>query len=193
MNRFGTTLAAVLGLLLGQAAYAQQCCGPTQEPACGSVDCCGRCGCHAPCQKVCKLVPEMREVKKTVWVVKCEEFCPTLPGCGHGGCCGCKDCGGCREACGEGCCEAGCGPTPCHVPPKCGHVRCRKILEKKEITCKVPSFKCVPVYACSGCYQACCAEAEQAAAAARDIAPAPAPLPKTPTAPKAPAAPKPTK
>lgn len=40
--------------------------------------------CRPACQKCCKIVCEMKKVKKTVWAVECEEFCvprPSLRGC----------------------------------------------------------------------------------------------------------------
>lgn len=145
----------------GEPAKTPAAC--TEVQTCGSADHCGRCGHGGPCQKCCKVVCEMKEVKKTVWVVKCSEFCAPLPNCGL-----CKDgcgCGNC-EACAAGCrtaepaCNDGkCGKCdPCAaeknkrvVPPKCGKVREKKTLEKKEVVCKVPSYKCVVTYCCSKC------------------------------------------
>ena len=95
----------------------------------------------------------MKEVKKHVWVVKCEEFCTTLPNCGRS----CRNNrGACSEAgCSDGC-SAKCNPCAalenrCVVPPKCGKMRSKKTLEKKIITCKVPVYKCIVVYSCSNC------------------------------------------
>lgn len=190
-------LALALGLLSSQVSLAGDACCPVKEQ-CGSDHHCGRCGCQSACNMVCQIVPDVKEVKKTVWVVKCEPFCKNLPGCpfcdgcGKAGCdgrCGesaCNECGG--SGCENGC--NACGKTPRCVKPDCGKVACRKILEKKEITCKIPCWKCVPVYACGNCTQACEVENAKAIAAG---APAPAPAPKaapiTP-APKPPAPPK---
>ncbi len=127
-------------------------CGPGGgcEP-----QCCNQCGGAASCQIVC----EMEKVKKTVWTVECEEFCPLLPGCGILGslcCSGCGkdcDCGSC-DSCGlnASCTKDSCDPCASlqrHMhPPKCGKVRTKKILVKKEITCEVPVYKTVVV--CSG-------------------------------------------
>ena len=98
-------------------------------PACGDQkqDCCSRCG----VKKVCKVVCEMKEVKKTCWEVECEEFCVPLP----------RLCG--RKA---GACE-----RDCVAPPKCGKVRCRKKLVKKKVTRKVPVYKCVVEHVCGKC------------------------------------------
>ena len=124
---------------------------------------------------------KMKKVKKTSWVVKCEEFCPSLPGCGHG----------CKSSCGGSCdtgCDSDCCGDPCAslkkpmVPPKCGKVRCRKKLVKKTITCEIPSYKCIVVCCNAGC-NACCDESDwekaapaKAPASTKRITPA-APLP----------------
>ena len=62
----------------GEACKAPAPCAAAQ--ACGSqrqCGCCGRCDCA--CERQCRVVCEMKEVKKTVWVVKCEDFCAPLP------------------------------------------------------------------------------------------------------------------
>lgn len=175
MRVFGTSLAMVLGLLLAQAANAgEECCG-------GSAESCGRCGCHSRCEKYCKVVPDTKEIKKHVWVVKCEDFCPPLPTCdrkcGHG--CGQSgDCGQCGD-CQDGGAACGCGGHGC---PKCGCVRTKKVLEKKEITCKIPCWKCVVVYACPGCSDGCCSEGFAPADSAAPM-PKAAPLPPGPKRP----------
>ena len=68
----------------------------------------------------CKLVEEKKAIKKTVYDVKEVPYCLTkLPKCGH-----CGDCDECRE---------------------CKHVRYKKVLIKKEITCgETCTVKCVP-------------------------------------------------
>ena len=157
------TLSLAIGLL-GSVAYAGDACSApgARDPGCGPscekqcfYNCkeCPKCG----SKLVCKVVGETKEVKKTVYTVKCEPFCPSLPGCGRD--CGCGDpgCGGCD---GGGCADRSCGKCkscsdPCAaeyakkiVPPKCGIVRCKKTLEKKEVTCKVPGYKCIPVCPC---------------------------------------------
>ncbi len=69
-------LTTAIGLLLSGAALAGDCC---TAPACCNQthDCCGGCG----VRKVCKVVCEMKKVKKTVWRVECEEFCIPNPRC----------------------------------------------------------------------------------------------------------------
>ncbi len=172
-----------------------ECC---DVQTCGSSDCCGRCGSHCCCEKYCKIVCEMKEVKKHVWVVKCSEFCAPLPGCGRD-CCGCGRCeactagesGQCDPACCDGVCKK-CDPCAaekdkCLVPPKCGKVRGKKTLEKKEIVRKVPSYKCVVVYCCPQCGAQSCGLEKAAETAAPTAAPAPskttqtAPLPPEPS------------
>jgi hypothetical protein len=172
MRVFGTTLFMLLGLVLAQTASAGEEC-------CGSAECCGRCGCHANCEKYCKIVPKEKEIKKTVWGVKCEDFCAPVPRMcgGHG--CGCASCGDCGDSCDR------CGGKGCDVcsrihtnPPHCGCVRTKKTLEKKEVTCKIQCWECVVVYACSGCGGACC---EEGYAPEKAVDPTPAaPLPPGP-------------
>lgn len=173
---------AAVGIEAGKAPGA---C--TEVQTCGGPQQCAHCGRNCCCEKHCQVVCEMKEVKKTVWVVKCEEFCAPLPRCGH---CG-KDCEGCErcEACGSNC-ESKCGGRlgkncdPCaaenakhYVTPKCGKVRTKKTLMKKEVVCKVPSYKCVVVYTCPGC--ACKVnEGQQAVPApAKKTSPVPPPPP----------------
>lgn len=145
-------LSMAIGLLIanvtiaGDSCTVAGCCDP--GACCQAQDGCGGCG----CRKVCKVVCEMKQVKKHVWVVECEEFCAPLPGLGRG----CAPCG--DAICEPGYGEDGCGgegrPGPCAslykpmVPPKCGKVRCRKKLVKKEVTCEVPVYRCVVV--CGG-------------------------------------------
>jgi len=172
MRVIGASLAMMLGLWVAQTAAAGDgCCGAPEE--------CGRCGCHAACQKYCKMVPDVKEVKKHVWVVKCEDFCAPLPGCG-----GKRGCGACGDGCGDESCASGCGA---HCD-RCGCVRTKKTLEKKEIVEKIQCWKCVVVYACGDCGDGCCAEG-MAPVKAGETLPA-APLPPGPRAPLPPPPPK---
>jgi hypothetical protein len=53
--------------------------------------------------------------------------------------------------------------------PKCGHVRCKKKLLKKEYECEVPVYECVVKYLCSDCSENgsdCTAESETGPTAA---------------------------
>lgn len=203
MKRILISLAA--SLLVGGASYAgdacakPETCGPTE--ICGSPDCCGRCGYKGCCEKHCKIVCEMKEVKKHVWEVKCEEFCPLLPSCGRDSCCD-----NCGQKCAEGevCCgdckEKSCDPCAGEnekadrmKTPTCGKMRVKKTLVKKEVICKAPSYKCVVVYSCANCgAQECNGESVSPApakpTAPRAPAPAPAPPKTTQTAPLPPVA-----
>ena len=141
-------LFAVSQALAGDCQITGTCFSPAKNP-----------GCHCGGQKVRKIVCEMKKVTKTVWAVECEEFCSLLPGRPTGRCCSktaCRDrqnCGGCDSYGNSG----SCGKDPCKsvrsagmVPPKCGSVRCKKKLVKKQIDCEVPVYKCV-VVPCSSC------------------------------------------
>jgi hypothetical protein len=203
MRIITASIALGVGWLIGATAFADDACKTPpacqEVQTCGSADRCGRCGCRSACEKCCKVVCEMKEVKKTVWVVHCKEFCPPLPArplCGGNLCSGCGNpCGGCGK-CSE-CqtctptetCEACQGGGKCDVcanlqnrnyrEPNCGKVREKKTLEKKEVVCKVPSYKCVVEYCCSQCAQPKAAPSE----------PPPKSVPATPTAAPVPPAP----
>jgi len=131
----------------------------TEVQTCGAAEHCGRCGHAGPCEKRCYIVCEMKEVKKHVWIVHCEEFGTLLPGCGKGcngcGCCeadeGCGAEPACCGGCGKGCDPCSAEKNKCYVTPKCGKIRTKKTLEKKEVVCKVPKYKCVVVYCCPEC------------------------------------------
>jgi hypothetical protein len=190
------TLSVAVGLLIAGTAIAADACKQppacTEVQTCGSAERCAHCGRVCQCEKHCQVVCEMKEVKKHVWVVKCEDFCTSMPSCKHGcGCCGaCKAGETCTAAptCDEGCKH--CDPCAaegkkCVIPPKCGKVRTKKTLEKKEVVCKVPSYKCVVVYSCPNCEcnQGC--DGQQVAPEAPK-APAPAPAPGKTTIQEAP-------
>ncbi|MFZ5830375.1 MAG: hypothetical protein ACOY3P_09810 [Planctomycetota bacterium] len=212
MRSMALSLAA--GLMMAGAAFAGDCCtapaccdpgcdvgcGPVCNRGCCDGVCCPKCG--GP--MMCKVVCETKEIKKHVWNVKCEPFCVGLPQCGCD-CCGDPGCGGgCNTGCDVGCADAGCcgqACDPCAVeyaktrmPPKCGPVRTRKVLEKKEITCEVPCYKCVPVccHCNGGCGIACgdsgCGVVAPVVVPAEKgepkVAPAPTPLPPLPPLPK---------
>ncbi|HYW80775.1 MAG TPA: hypothetical protein VE890_14435 [Thermoguttaceae bacterium] len=154
-----TMLSMAVGLLIACVAAADDCCAPptcaAAQACCGMKHVCSRCGTQQTCQVVC----ETKKVKKTVWRVEREDFCVPLPGCDIGSGCGnrcnhgCCDtgCDGCAGSCG-GCCEDPCADLLSRklVPPKCGKVRTRQKLVKDEITCEVPTYKCV-VSACGAC------------------------------------------
>ncbi|MEA1952342.1 MAG: hypothetical protein U9N87_13245, partial [Planctomycetota bacterium] len=151
--RFVILSAMIVALLAVNLAIAGDCCQATK-------DCCYDCG----CQKVCKVVCTMKKVKKTVWVVECEEFCAPLPNCRSGRCCSGANC--CSSENRGSCGHDSCGSVrkACMVPPKCGPVRCRKKLVKKQIVCEVPVYKCV-VVSRGGCCETGCGSEEAAASA----------------------------
>ena len=151
-------LSLAVGCLIANAAVAADDCKTpaacTSVQTFGSSDCCGHCGNCCPCEKYCRVVGEMKEVRKHVWVVKCSDFCASLPNCGLRCCEGCDACDtdqGCYDGCRTTCDPCATEKNKCIVPPKCGRVRTKKTLEKKEIVCQVPTYKCVVVYACSHC------------------------------------------
>jgi hypothetical protein len=175
-----------VGLLTAATAFGGEC--GAAPPTCGvaacEAGCVGhRCGCcpHCGCPMVCQTIRMTREVKKTVWVVHCEPFCAPLPGRG-------RHCETCQGPCGEqGCHEAACGEhgdrcdrcaveqAKRQVPPKCGKVHCKKTLEKKEVVCKVPTYKCVPTCPHCGCGTPNCGAAAPSTHIEKARLPAPAP------------------
>ena len=171
-----------IGLLLAGTGLSADCC--TAPGCCEDAKCCQKAGCCRRCggceRKTCQVECGVTKVKKTVWAVECEEFCPSLPGCKRS----CK-CGGCEADCGDAAC---CGDDSCcdpcaslrrpTVPPKCMQSRCRKKLVKKTVTCEVPVYKCVVVCGGCGCAESCCGE--EAAPAEESPSDAPA-LPPPPT------------
>lgn len=184
-------LAAVAGLTAAATATSWAAEGLAACDAVevrGSLGTCGHCGRRCECEKYCRVICETKEIKKNVWVVKCGEFCPTLPGCGvHCGCCdgAGEACQKCADSCRNKCDPCAAEKDKCYIPPECGKVREVKKLERKEVTCKVPSYKCVVVYCCPQC------GAEQGAPA--KAAPAPKAPPAPPTAPALPPPPQPGK
>jgi len=175
MRTFILSMAAAL-LAAGSASAVERCGGPRDCGACGKSD--------------CRVVCEMKTVKKHCWVVECEQLCPTLPKCPKW-CWGCFSfCGGkcskkaCGSGCGEDACGAGCGdacgkgcPSKRMVPPKCGKKRTVKKLVKKEYECEVPVYKCTACGACGSCGDGCGEEA------APPAMPAEAPVPAVSRAP----------
>jgi hypothetical protein len=195
MRRIGLTLA--IGWLLmnttmaGEASKTPVAC--TEVQTCGSENCCGRCGYAGACEKYCRVVCEMKDVKKTVWVVKCSEFCMTMPNCGRGCGCGDHDCQECKgaevckteSACPDGGCKK-CDPCASEknknfIPPKCGKIREKKTLEKKEVVCKAPSYKCVVVYCCPKCGTQESSSPKAAPSSPTPVKPAIPPAPPSPT------------
>jgi hypothetical protein len=198
--RIVTLSLAIAWLAVGTTMAADACKAPpacTEVQTCGEADHCGRCGCAGKCEKRCYIVCEMKEIKKHVWIVHCEEFAPLLPGCGKGcngcGCCdadqGCVAEPACCGGCDKGCDPCAAEKNKCLVPPKCGKIRTTKKLEKKEVVCKVPRYKCVVVYCCpSCCAHEGCDSQPTAPVPGKPAAPAPTPAKAVETAPLPPAA-----
>ncbi|MFZ1936846.1 MAG: hypothetical protein WCB27_15720 [Thermoguttaceae bacterium] len=192
-------ISVAVGWLVANAALAAEPCKApgacTEVQTCGTANHCGHCGCVCQCEKHCCVVCEMKEVKKTVWVVKCEDFCAPLPGCPHGCCKSCNG-GGSEACCAEPTCCEGCGNKcdpcaaerkKCCVPPKCGKVRTRKVLEAKTVVCTLPCYKCVVVYTCPNCSGSeRCSEQTPAAPAKPEMAPSPPPPAPSKTTERAP-------
>ena len=133
----------VAALVLANGAMANDGCGGD-----GTPDCCAHCGGHRPCQpKVCQVVCEIKKEKRHCWCVEREDFCITLPGCGHGKACRDPGCGCSDPRCDGGCPKCQQGP----VPPKCGKPCTRKKLVKREYEVEIPVYKCVVKYLCCEC------------------------------------------
>ncbi len=169
MRMLGFTLTmAAAWLIAGTAIGGEACKAPApcnEVQVCGGQHQCGCCGrCDCACERQCRVVCEMREVKKTVWVVKCEEFCAPLPSFRWGCRAGCDDCA--AQAVEAACCNDGgkrCDPCAREeskrvVPPKCAKVHERKFLRRRK-----SSARCRPTSA-SWCIVA--RRAGQAASAA---------------------------
>jgi hypothetical protein len=202
MRILAASITLTLGMLFagmaiaGDDAKAAADCG--EAKICGNSSCCGHCGCRCACEKYTKVVCEMKEVKKTIWVSKCKDFSPTNPACplkclhrcegDNSGVCnqaesgGCESCKACK-ACGHKCDVCADLENRKYNTPNCGRVREVKSLEKKEVVCKVPSYKCVVVYCCPNC-----SKSESTAVPAVPTTPA-APAPTTAPVPAAPVPP----
>ncbi len=161
MKRFAFLL---LMLVTPGLASADDCC-----------DCrCNHCGCQAPCQKVCRVVCEMKDVKVTCYCCKEEDIC--IPD--HSKKCGevCEPNPCCLahptecDACAGGqCCQHGC--DRCHYDsfldylfgrdccekrtlwrPSCsGEIRNVNKLIKYEVTKQMPTYKWVVENCCDKC------------------------------------------
>lgn len=124
------------------------------SPTMASAGQCDRCGCQSRCQRVCRVVCEMQEVKKTCYKCECEEFCLPGPSKKCGEVCECDPCNP-----GTGCGWLDCllGKRPCQScrnvwKPSCDvEIRSRNKLYKKEIVKKVPTYKWVVEYCCPDC------------------------------------------
>jgi hypothetical protein len=102
----------------GLAASSIPCAAEDYE-----ADCCGTCGCRNNCNKVCRVVCEMKDVKEVRYKVVCEDFC--VPG--RSDKCGCK------------------------WIPGCADVHTKRKLVKYEVTCKKPEWKWKVENLCPSC------------------------------------------
>lgn len=177
MRIVGLVLTLAAGLLVTSPASAADATTAACD-GCGTPTCCAKCGCHAACRPVtCEVVAGTTKVKKYCWGVECVDFAPLMPGrlpdlpgalcdllkkpC-EGECGDCGECGGCGH----------CDKAPSVVPPKCAHVRTKKILVRKEYEIEVPVYKCVVKQLCGEC-----------APAVDGPQPGPAPVPAAPLPP----------
>lgn len=155
MNRYILVLAA---LAIGANVFADD----------DAQDCaCQRCGCQAHCHKVCRVVCEMKEVKKTCYSCQCEDFCVPGPSCKVGEVCECNPCGCNPCGCKFLTCIFGDGCTSHRTiwKPSCeATVRTRNKLYKREVTVKVPTYKWVVEYTCDQCQAAVPCQANASAA-----------------------------
>jgi hypothetical protein len=178
MRTIGLFLTLSLSLLAARAVAEEACGVPTCDPAnCGSADRCARCGseCGGCQQRTCQLICGTEKVKKYCWEVKCEEFCPLLPGRL------CDDCNECNGSSTEPCqhckeCKGGekC-PNPIIRTPHTANARVKKTLVKKEYECERPKYKTVVQYLCPSCAAGSGTTAPTPPEDSKPAAPAPAP------------------
>jgi hypothetical protein len=105
-------------------------------PAAFAANTCPQCGC-CECKKCCRLVCEMKEVTKTHYCCKCEDFCVLGPSKRCTSCCSCN-CGHCAE------CRSSWIPTAAYVKTK-------HVAEKKEEKIQKPTYRFVVEYVCPQC------------------------------------------
>ena len=172
-----------LGLSFTVAACALLAQGTAAQDDRGTPSRCADCRRHAACRKkVCRVVCDIKEVTKSYWCVECEEFCAPLPSCGSAlrSLWGLLGWGG-SDCCSEPACRPGCdagGGDGCPAaradPPRCGPVRAKKKLVKKEVTREVPVYQCVVKHLCDPCSAACDAAEEAEPETEPTAAPKPA-------------------
>jgi hypothetical protein len=138
---------------------------------CAWAQCCDHCGCDSSCEKVCRVICEIKKVPKVTYDCECEDVCVPGPSC-------------CTVVCDE------CGNKKKVFTPTCGKVYTKtKVVKHEELVDKV-TYRWVVETLCCGC-SARCAAADRAAAAANpelaarrgeaspaglSLAPPPAPL-----------------
>lgn len=97
---------------------------------------CERCGCDSSCQKVCRLVCEMKETTKVTYCCKCEDFCVPGPSVRCKPDCNCGQCESCQKY---------------NWQPTCADVRTKKVLDKKVEKVVKPTYRWVVEYLCPTC------------------------------------------
>lgn len=102
----------------------------------GGGHCC-HCGSESPCQKVCRLVCEMKEVTKVTYDCKCEDICVPGPSTRTPVC----SCGSCDT----------CTKKKYLWTPHCAQVKTRKVPVKREEKVLKPTYKWVVEYVCDQC------------------------------------------
>ena len=178
MRMIGIFLTLSLSLLAARAVAGDACGVPACDPAgCGSADKCAHCGRECGCQeRTCQLICGKEKVKKYCWEVKCEEFCPLLPGRRCDECDTCNgngnECQSCQSACkgGEKC------PNPTIRTPHCANARVKKTLVKKEYECERPKYKTVVQYLCPECASGCELGTPVPVEGGKPVTPTPAPV-----------------
>ncbi len=153
MRQFKTNITALL-------AIASMGCLASTALAGGGVDHCNRCGGEAKCRKVCRAVPDVKEVEVVCYGRMCEDICvpgPCEKGCLHKEA-ACPECN-----IGKGGCAGPAHNCPEHHHPQgnvfayrdskvcCGDVVMGKKLMKKVIIKKVPTYKLVVEDLCGAC------------------------------------------
>ena len=78
MRRLASILVPAVGVVALLAVMGSPCHAADQSPSDTPADTPSDTG-KACCAKCCQPVCEMKEVKKTVWVVECKTICPMMP------------------------------------------------------------------------------------------------------------------
>ncbi len=102
---------------------------------------CPHCGC-SQVKKVCRIVPDVKKITETKYVVECEEVC--LPG---------KSRHEERLVTDPACVNS----QRCEIVPvpTCGRIVTKKKLKKFTTTVEQPGYKCVVETVCGQCGNAC--------------------------------------
>jgi hypothetical protein len=137
-----------VAMLVPPAWPADEC--SDADPGCGAArgGCCAHCGRADDCCKVCRLETKEKELKVNCWASECKPFC--LP---------CKSCRGCKNVECVDCSRDGSCSTKKFVwfdwCPGDAVVHHKKVLLKKEVKKKVPSYEWVVEDLCASCSAKC--------------------------------------